>query len=316
MITVHLTPGEGIVTGTRIRRILDTIVENHFNYTMLDAVKTTIIRNNRMRCDHGWDIDLDDGSSNYLIYNNLCLNGGIKLREGVNRVVENNIMINNTFHPHVWFLNSNDVFRYNIVSAGYLPINVKVWGKEIDYNAFPDSVSLKEAWSRGTDKNSVCGKELFVDPQKGDFRLKEGAPALSAGFKNFAMDNFGVVSASLKASAKKVQIPAVISLDRLGVDEIIDFSGAKLKNLNTAGERSATGMDDTRGVLVLEVVSGSGASEFLQTNDVILSLNKRKTNNLRDLLEARMSVIGTTAEIVIFRNQKEAKKLIVLDEKN
>jgi hypothetical protein len=201
------------------KKILDTIVENHFNYTMLDVVKTIIIRNNRMRCDHGWDIDLDDGSSNYLIYNNLCLNGGIKLREGVNRVVENNIMINNTFHPHVWFLNSNDIFRYNIVSAGYLPINVKVWGKEIDYNAFPDSVSLKEAWSRGTDKNSVCGKLLFVDPQKGDFRLKDGAPALSAGFKNFAMDSFGVVSPKLKASAKKVQIPAVIYLDKLGVEE-------------------------------------------------------------------------------------------------
>ena len=215
------------------KRILDTIVENHFNYTMLDVVKTIIIRNNRMRCDHGWDIDLDDGSSNYLIYNNLCLNGGIKLREGVNRVVENNIMINNTFHPHVWFLNSNDVFRHNIVSTGYLPINIKIWGKETDYNAFPDSVSLKEAWSRGTDKNSVCGKLLFVDPEKGDFRLKEGSVALSVGFKNFAMDNFGVVSPKLKAAAKKVQIPAFITLDKLGVDEIIDFIGAKIKNLNT-----------------------------------------------------------------------------------
>ena len=298
------------------KRILDTIVENNFNYTMLDVVKTIIIRNNRMRCDHGWDIDLDDGSSNYLIYNNLCLNGGIKLREGVNRVVENNIMINNTFHPHVWFLNSNDVFRYNIVSAGYLPINIKVWGKETDYNAFPDSVSLKEAWSRGTDKHSVCGELLFVDPQNGDFRLKDGAPALSAGFKNFPMDSFGVVSPKLKAIAKKVQIPAVITLDKLGVDEIIDFIGAKIKNLNTAGERSATGMDDTRGVLVLDVVSGSGASEFLQTNDVILSLNNKKTNNLRDLLEARMSVIGTTTEIVVFRDQNEAKKLIELEDKN
>jgi len=198
------------------KRILDTIVEKHFNYTMLDVVKTIIIRNNRMRCDHGWDIDLDDGSSNYLIYNNLCLNGGIKLREGVNRVVENNIMINNTFHPHVWFLNSNDVFRHNIVSTGYLPINIKTWGKEIDYNAFPDSVSLKEAWSRGTDKHSVCGKLLFVDPQKGDFRLKDGAPALSAGFKNFAMDSFGVVSPKLKAVAKKVQIPSIITLDNVG----------------------------------------------------------------------------------------------------
>jgi hypothetical protein len=221
------------------KKILDTIVENHFNYTMLDVVKTIIIRNNRMRCDHGWDIDLDDGSSNYLIYNNLCLNGGIKLREGVNRVVENNIMINNTFHPHVWFRNSNDVFRHNIVSAGYLPVNIKVWGKEIDYNAFPDSVSLKEAWSRGTDKHSVCGKLFFVDPQKGDFRLKDGAPALSAGFKNFAMDSFGVVSPKFKAVAKKVQIPSIITLGNVGDDEIIDFIGARIKNLNTTGEQSA-----------------------------------------------------------------------------
>jgi hypothetical protein len=297
------------------KRILDTIVENHFNYTMLDVVKPIIIRNNRMRCDHGWDIDLDDGSSNYLIYNNLCLNGGLKLREGVNRVVENNIMINNTFHPHVWFRNSNDVFRHNIVSAGYLPVNIKVWGKEIDYNAFPDSVSLKEAWGRGTDKHSVCGKLLFVDPAKGDFRLKDGAAALSAGFKNFAMDSFGVVSPKLIALAKKVPIPSIISLDKVGEDEIIDFIGAKIKNLNTAGERSATGIDDARGVLVLEVASGSGVSKFLQTNDVILSLNNKKTNNLRDLLEARMSVIGTNAEIIVFRDQKEVKKLIEIGDK-
>ena len=32
-----------------------------------------IIRNSRWRCDNGWDIDLDDGSTNYQIYNNLCL---------------------------------------------------------------------------------------------------------------------------------------------------------------------------------------------------------------------------------------------------
>jgi hypothetical protein len=191
------------------KRILDTIVGNHFNYTLLDVVRPIIIRNNRMRCDHGWDIDLDDGSSNYLIYNNLCLNGGIKLREGVNRIVENNIMINNTFHPHVWFRNSNDVFRYNIISAGYLPVNIKAWGKEVDYNSFPDSVSLQAAWTRGTDKNSVCGKLLFENPDKGDFRLKAGSVALSVGFKNFEMDSFGVVSPELKAAAKKVQIPAV-----------------------------------------------------------------------------------------------------------
>ena len=33
-----------------------------------DMLAPNIIRNNRWRCDHGWDVDLDDGSSNYYIY--------------------------------------------------------------------------------------------------------------------------------------------------------------------------------------------------------------------------------------------------------
>ena len=36
---------------------------------LLDVVKPVTLRNNRWRCDHGWDIDLDDGSSRYVIYN-------------------------------------------------------------------------------------------------------------------------------------------------------------------------------------------------------------------------------------------------------
>src|SRR6185369_10838872 len=47
---------------------------------MLDVAKPVILRNSRWRCDHGWDIDLDDGSSNYQIYNNLLLHGGLKFR--------------------------------------------------------------------------------------------------------------------------------------------------------------------------------------------------------------------------------------------
>jgi hypothetical protein len=193
------------------KKILDSIVWNHFDLTMLDVVKPITLRNNRMRCDHGWDIDLDDGSSNYIIKNNLCLNGGIKLREGVNRVVENNIMINNTFHPHVWFKNSNDVFRHNIVLSGYQPIDIKVWGKEIDYNVFPDLASMKAAQDRGTDKNSVYGRLLFVNPLAGDFRVKDGSVALTVGFMNFAMDSFGVISPRLKSLAKKVVIPSVLA---------------------------------------------------------------------------------------------------------
>ena len=100
----------------------DKVWEAEKDVPLLDAVKTVMIRNNRWRCDHGWDIDLDDGSTNYHIYNNLCLHGGLKNREGFHRMVENNIIVNNGFHPHVWYKHSQDVFRRNIIgSEGYLP---------------------------------------------------------------------------------------------------------------------------------------------------------------------------------------------------
>ena len=121
----------------------------------------------------------------------------------------------------------------------------------------------------------------FVDPKKGDFRLKDGSIAFSAGFKNFAMDSFGVVSPQLKALAKKPPFPAVIALDKLDDNPVIDFMGAKVKNLTTLGERSATGMDETRGVLVVEVTPGSVAAKFLQANDVILSFNNQQVNKLQ-----------------------------------
>jgi hypothetical protein len=292
------------------KKRLDSIVAENPGIALLDVVKPIILRNNRFRCDHGWDIDLDDGSSNYIICNNLCLNGGIKLREGVNRIVENNIMVNNTFHPHVWFKNSQDIFRHNIVGAAYLPIGISAWGKEVDYNAFPDSVSLAEARLRGTDGHSVYGTLIFENPDKGDFRVKDGAAALSVGFKNFSMDNFGVVSAGLKAIAQNPIFPTVVVTNNSNKDDIIDFMGARIKNLNTAGEQSATGMDQVRGVLVLSVARGSAASGFLQANDVILTFNHRQIGNLKDLLEARRAVIGTETEIVIFRNQHQLKQNI------
>jgi hypothetical protein len=293
------------------KKLMDSIVENDFELTMLDVVKPIVIQNNRFRCDHGWDIDLDDGSNNYIIKNNLCLNGGIKLREGVNRVVENNIMVNNSFHPHVWFKNSNDVFKHNIVMKAYLPIRIDVWGKETDYNVFPDAASLKEAQDRGTDKHSVYGGLDFVNPKEGDFRIKEGSVAFSTGFKNFEMDNFGVVSPKLKALAKKVAIPDVVNFEKANNDEIVAFRGAKVKNLSTDGEQSATGMDSKRGVLVVDI-KGSALAKSIQANDVILFFNDKTINNLKDLFDANTSVDKISIEIVVFRNQKELKTTVEL----
>lgn len=180
---------------------------------LLDVIKPITIANSRWRCDHGWDIDLDDGSSNYHIFNNLLLNGGLKNREGYNRVVENNIIlgdIDGTYHPHVWYRNSHDIFRDNIVSTAYKPVNMPQgpWGEIIDRNILntpgkdnPSPAIVLQSAS-GRDKHSIIADVTFIDPDKGDYRVNKNSPALDLGFKNFPMDQFGVTNPKLKALAR------------------------------------------------------------------------------------------------------------------
>jgi hypothetical protein len=177
---------------------------------LLDVVKPNTLRNNRWRCDHGWDIDLDDGSSHYLIYNNLLLHGGLKLREGFWRTATNNIIVGNSLHPHVWFANSGDVFARNIVMGAYRPAEMKIakWGAEVDYNLFTTSEADRQKFAaQGCDAHSLVGDAQFVNAAAGDFRVKQTSPAMKLGFVNFPMDQFGVQSPRLKALARTPEIP-------------------------------------------------------------------------------------------------------------
>jgi len=192
-------------------------VERNPRLPFLDMTDSNIIRNNRWRCDHGWDIDLDDGSTCYYICNNLLLNGGLKMREGYKRTAVNNIIVNNGLHPHVWYFNSGDVFRNNIVFRTYQPalMNQSIkedgrWGKELDYNFYvSDRAEMARFAKNYCDRNSICGDPLFIDPAHGDFRVRKGSPALKTGFVNFKMDSFGVKKPALKAIAKTPVIPGV-----------------------------------------------------------------------------------------------------------
>lgn len=288
-------------------KTMEEMTTNHPELVLLDAVKTTNIRHNRFRCDRGWDIDLDDGSSNYHIYNNLCLNGGIKLREGFYRIVENNIIINNSFHPHVWFLQSGDVFSRNIVMSAYKPIQVRKWGLMVDYNIFTDSIALQAAHKNGTDKNSWVSDVLFANPSVGDFTLSDNSEAIvNGGFHNFPMDEFGVQSLRLKSISRQPEMPVPI-ISYGGVRAQIErWQGVELKNLTTLGERSATGMDSERGVYVLSVDPLESMHTLLKTNDVILKVNNRQTNTSKEFFEAlKDSKPGDKITLVVFRFQKE-----------
>ena len=271
------------------------LVEQHPGFPTLDARETTVIRHNRWRCDHGWDIDLDDGSSNYHIYNNLCLRGGIKLREGYYRTVENNIIVGNSLHPHVWYHNSGDVFRRNIVMNRYRPARMheKPWGKEMDHNLLhqPDAEphpAEKLQEQSGRDEHSIVADAQFVDPENGDYRVKEGSPALELGFENFAMDNFGVTDPFLRAQARTPNLGRgkgdAFQSDR---DETVhEWRGARIKNISGLGERSSVGLARDIGVRLLKVPEGSAAAKIgLREDDVILGYNGQSVKNVEDLLQ-------------------------------
>ncbi|MGJ8681781.1 peptide-binding protein [Paraglaciecola sp.] len=296
------------------RSKMDALAKTHPGLYKIDAMHPVIIRNNRFQCDYGWDIDLDDGSSNYQIYNNVALSGGLKLREGFNRMVENNVILNNSFHPHVWFENSEDSFRHNIILASHKPILNNFWGNEIDHNFFTTEAALKKAQTLGLDSHSKFGDPEFFDAENGDYRVSDISLAKSIGFKNFAMDEFGVKTQHLKQKAEQPPFPTLyLSNNDSSSSNELALLGANFKSVITLGEQSALGLPEIAGALILDITAGSNAElGGLRKGDVIVRVidsefgGLDKIVNINDLLTSyRSRKWRGVLEVVIVRNQKE-----------
>ena len=293
------------------------------NLPFLDAMKTTVIRDSRWRCDHGWDIDLDDGSSNYDIYNNLMLNKGLKLREGFRRHAWNNVMPVGSLHPHVWFQGSKDRVWGNIMASRHRTARMNapyVDGTIVDRNLFDseDSSILEHAATLGWDKNSVMGDPMYVNPGNGDFRVKEGSPAMKLGFKNFPMDQFGVKKPSLRTIAKTpvVTLPGQVaesSKKRGGSKSPTNVAvtinriwlGATLKDLRSE-DFSAFGVSKEAGGVVLTVVpKGSAAAEAgLKTGDLVQGVDGTSVSTSKLLFKLLTSKTPETLKLNVVRNQQ------------
>jgi len=191
----------------------------------------TIIRNNYFHEKPERDklgIDLDDGSSHYHIYNNLCVGMSVKLREGDYRTVENNIFIHPANPPgfHQGYENNHDRFLRNIVVTSS---KLEGWGntrgdcyqvlfpplhgsiaQDFDYNLFFSDTgrfsalvetrqgstirySLEQWQTLGYDKHSLFADPMFVDAANADYRLKPESPALKLGFKSFDIHKAGLL---------------------------------------------------------------------------------------------------------------------------
>lgn len=285
---------------------------------LLDTVKPVTIRNSRWRCDFGWDIDLDDGASNYRLYNNLCLNGGIKLREGFFRVCENNIMVNSSLRAGKWFRDSEDVVRRNIIFRPYVATagTEKPFGREFDYQFLhkpgqkaPNGArELRE--QSGRDQHSIELEVRFTDAGKGDYRVVDGSPVLKSGFENFPMDRFGVQSPRLKAIARRPRLPAeddaaAKTMNLTGVS--YRWLGLVIKNVVGLDEMSAAGLPDETGVLVVEAAPGSLGTAFgIHAGDVILRFGGKPVGTVQQLQQyVRGFQMGEKAALTVYREQRE-----------
>lgn len=291
----------------------------------LDAVKPTVLRHNRWRCDHGWDVDLDDGSSNYEITNNVFLHGGLKLREGFHRRVTNNIGVDCGFHPHVWYHIkgdgiSNDEVTRNIWAGAHAPAIMQSgkWGREVDFNLFTTSEAdrLKFA-ANGCDANSLTGDPLFTNREAGDYQVKGESPAIKLGFQNFSMDDFGVQKPELKKVARTPKLPgnepplqAIAQRSKQSIEHV--WRGAIIRNIS-GDEFSAFGVTKNAGGVHLKSVpsNSEAAANGFKSNDLIQSLNDQPVKTVADLLRLQNAAAGKRLDIRLVRAQ--TPNLIAVD---
>ncbi len=287
-------------------------------YAFLEAWKTTIIRNNRVHYDKptSFGIDLDDGSSNFEIYNNLLLNTEIKLREGFSRKVYNNIIINSQNEFHVWYDESRDEYINNILvnetayNAKYMHSR-KAKGaqatldKNVFYNGGAEVKLSDENWiPSGCDANSVIADPMFVDPANNDYRVKEGSPALKLGFKNFPMDQFGKPGAPQPSAIEFVHGSAEKA-------EAVPLLGGMINVVHDMATQSVLGAPDQNGVYFELLPSGGAAADLgFRQDDLIRSMNGQEVSDMESFWKIYNAIApGTRIKCSIIRNQHEKQLL-------
>jgi len=127
------------------------------------------------------------------------------------------------------------------------------------------------------------------------------------------MDQFGVQHPALKNIRQEPQIPSLfIEAFQKEKQKEIEWLGARIKNIESMAERSASGLSEESGVLILEITSGGLAEQAgLEKGDVILSCENTAVKTMQDLLQSHQGNNWKgRLELRIFRNQTELTKSI------
>lgn len=257
--------------------------EKKRQYVLLDAIETTVITHNMFVGTKGFGIDLDDGSSNYLITKNYCHGVGIKLREGFLRAIRNNFIVNAPLDLHCTFANNDDVIENNVVITER-PLNI---------------------FSQNKGFTTIMRNNLFVGANK-DI-LKDEA---FLDHKNFVCEAFNKHALAME--------PKEIYFEKFKLDfgrkdkpkpKLLDINKENLKQSKALGAvfnviddsiRSMGGLADYTGAFVKSIKNGSPLYALgVRTDDIILKLNEKTINSPEDIKE-----YNKLTSVLINRKQK------------
>jgi hypothetical protein len=166
-----------------------------------------------------WGIYFDNSPRRAQVYGNITVGnvwGGVFLGGGYGEpsdcLVENNILVESSEYEFDLSMKENargNRFVRNIVyfrnpKAALFRLRSPKGIAECDYNLYfhADGTPLKVSglpgeslaqWREmGFDQHSVVADPLFVDPDRGDYRLKPESPAFKLGFKPIPVERIGL----------------------------------------------------------------------------------------------------------------------------
>lgn len=171
---------------------------------------------------YSWGIYLDDRSSGTTVYGNIVIGtllGAVFINGGKDNRIENNIFVNGRqnqiqLQAQPGFTSGN-IVRRNIFF--YQNPQAKLWQSvqnnwrgnllaEVNHNLYWNSSSnlaksnqpitpegnFAQWQASGLDRNSAIANPLFVNPSRGDFRLRSNSPAFTLGFQALPTQRIGI----------------------------------------------------------------------------------------------------------------------------
>lgn len=220
-------------------------------YAFADMLDRNQIVSNRVIGNGSFGIDLDDGSSGYDIKNNLCIGVSIKLREGFQRTVENNVIINAPLDYHCAYYKNDDMIRSNIVCNNIAVKNILI--NKGSNTLFQNNYHISEKrsdTSRFKSITSLTKENLLL----GEYTLPDVKPLSKTYGKNGVEPP--IIDLNLKAHNAKKMVSLLYTIST--VDDSIrtacaapDYSGIFVERISPICRLYKLGV--RKGDLILEV---------------------------------------------------------------